>query len=510
MKTQPLPFRLGLQFRDSDDIMDLFALVLDLAESERRKGKYFEVPFARLWKRSLQPLPLTQFSSVSQQCLTNGTCVGAGDLTCPQKASGRASAWKIRLPGLSFVFRKRKPEGMVQSLVEYCLGSAEKLNVEDGATLFRILAAVGQTLNSENDKFVFLNREIAQQRLQAAKRRMAARPGLPAAMATRQGTAKLRTSGFLVSKRRDEVGDCLKFGPLAIWHASYNGPRCGQKTENQDATAADCFPEKATFALADGVGTSLGSRAAAAAFVRRFCDFPPNTRRWAECLPKDSIYALSEWMDEVLSQLLADPLSEDFKEVCGENFQRAAAIRLLDNTRTGHSLSMPAALTATLIGGIVRCTSDPARFEVDLLRVGDGLAERVTRDGTITPVLEMDPNETKISVAMGPGPLAREGLRRPGAITGRTITLQEGEFLLISSDGLARGHQTSVAQQLKDLLGRDILSNFQPEDTASSLRILQAASERADELYEKTSGQTCLFGDNLSLIVISSLGSTRS
>jgi len=39
---------------------------------------------------------------------------------------------------------------------------------------------------------------------------------------------------------------------------------------------------------------------------------------------------------------------------------------------------------------------------------------------------------------------------------------------------------------------------------------LQAASERADELYEKTSGQTCLFGDNLSLIVISSLGSTRS
>jgi len=164
-------------------------------------------------------------------------------------------------------------------------------------------------------------------------------------------------------RRKEEEGACLRLDGLVLWHASYIGPRSAEKSENQDATFAITSLEMSSppylvFALADGVTTSMGSRLAATSIVRRFCELV------LQHMNKDEMVSASDLieaarktqvsLDELTKTLLSEANSYVFDAVRGSGLQRSAAARVLENTLDPRVAAMPAALMATLIGGIVQ------------------------------------------------------------------------------------------------------------------------------------------------------------
>jgi serine/threonine protein phosphatase PrpC len=165
-------------------------------------------------------------------------------------------------------------------------------------------------------------------------------------------------------------------------------------------------------------------------------------------------------------------------------------------------------MAATLVGGVVQPSANGRGLEVFALRVGDGLIERIENldtEGGISSLLAMDSQETEISASLSPGRLGENSLVSPETIL---PSIGAGELLLVSSDGLTRGHNGSVSQKLREITGSSRIG-LHNDDQSAALTILQKAADQADDSF-KENQQIHLFNDNLSLIVITSkLGKRR-
>jgi hypothetical protein len=169
---------------------------------------------------------------------------------------------------------------------------------------------------------------------------------------------------------------------------------------------------------------------------------------------------------------------------------------ILQNTRTAKKAHLQAAMATTLIGGYLRPAEQEGQFAGAVVCIGDGAVEIIDVDGSGKPVLATDPDETAIDMWLGPGVRSREALQS-GAVQVHPFSLARGQFLLLSSDGLTRGHHKPVWSKVSELTG-DIPSRLQPKHAdaaAALLRDLAAAAERSQDGAR-------LFEDNLSLILV--------
>ena len=365
----------------------------------------------------------------------------------------------------------------------HCLECGPERGIESGRDLCRLMAAVAQTLYSTNLALVRRNRQLA------------ARWADSVGIENEWSDEKL-----FVSHRPDERGGYLSAGKVSLWMASHIGPNYADKLENQDAVCARPCGGGLVFALADGVTTSLGSRFAAALASFWFCREARAFCQVSAPEPEMLIKAArltQQSMDAMLERLLVDPVSADMGEILRtSNFQRNTADAMLGNTKTAEMPFLEPALATTLIGGFILPAACTGEFSAAVICVGDGAVERIGQDGQVEQIFATDPAVTEIGMAMGPGPLAREALQGNG-IEPRPITLKAGDYLLVSSDGLARGHQESIWKKANELVG-DIRPQFRRCHSCAAgdlLRDLAAAAEKSDD-----SGH--LFDDNVSLILV--------
>jgi serine/threonine protein phosphatase PrpC len=502
--------------QDNDDVLQLFSLLLEKADIQVKAGKRFGIPFATFLK------------------LGNCNRPSSDDLTmlCRLASSGNFNGfdkdWPVVFRNIntggsssSTVARDQNQTAMFHDLLQFALDSAPLFNLQ-APHVCRLLAAVGQTLEARNGQFRQRNRSMADRHRSAAHKRVAPTPIAPESAPVLR--AADQPSQILVTQQlpwqidfrgREEQAACFNLDRITLWHASYIGPRSAEKMENQDATFALTAPEMSAppyllFALADGVTTSLGSRLAATSIVRRFCKLLLQQMNNSERLTgSDLIHAAQKTqvkLEELARTLLQDVDSHSFEAMLGSELTRKVATRVLQNTLEPRVAAMPAALNATLIGGVVQPNGSPGNFQVDLLRIGDGSVEHIDARGQITSVLDTDPEVMKISEALGPGPQSRALFDQAGTpLHVTTVTLGPGESLLVSSDGLARGHTLPISRKLSELLGEGFWKKAQAEEADAALRILHRACASADELFLQDPKQT-LFADNVSLILIRSEG----
>ncbi len=503
--------------QDNDDVLQLFSLLLERADTQARAGKRFGIPFAAFLK--LCNCNRTSSDDLAQlsRSASLSNCDGfdkSWPLAFRKSDSGSAAG--------AHVSSSENQPAMFVDLLQFALDSAPRFNLQ-GSQVCRLLAAVGQTLEARNSCFRQRNRSMADRHRSAAQKRVAstlavAPESAPVPRAPEQPSHIGVTHQFpwqIDFRAKEEQAACFNLDGITLWHASYIGPRSAEKMENQDATFALTAPELSSppylvFALADGVTTSLGSRLAATSIVRRFCKQLLQQMNKAERLTgSDLIHAAEETqvkLEELARALLQDVDSHGFEAMLGSELTRKVATRVLQNTLEPRVAAMPAALNATLIGGVAQPNGSPGNFEVDLLRIGDGSVEHINAQGEITSVLDTDPETMKISEALGPGPQSRalfDKASTPPRIT--TVTLGPGEILLVSSDGLQRGHTLPISRKLSELLGEEFWKKARAEDADTALQILHRACSSADERFLQDAKQT-LFADNVSLILIRSEG----
>lgn len=300
---------------------------------------------------------------------------------------------------------------------------------------------------------------------------------------------------------------------ISLWHASHVGPSYAEKGENQDATFACTDGSRVFFALADGVSTSYGARFSAVAIVNIFCSTLQELLKSATeptpSLLKEAANKTRIWLDDTLSFLVTNPNASEWAQVRGaSNINDDVALHLCENTQTLANRFWGPVMAATLVGGVVQPSANGRGLEVFALRVGDGLIERIENldtEGGISSLLAMDSQETEISASLSPGRLGENSLVSPETIL---PSIGAGELLLVSSDGLTRGHNGSVSQKLREITGSSRIG-LHNDDQSAALTILQKAADQADDSF-KENQQIHLFNDNLSLIVITSkLGKRR-
>jgi serine/threonine protein phosphatase PrpC len=410
---------------------------------------------------------------------------------------------------------------MLRDLLQFALESAPVFHLQ-GPQVCRVLAAVGQTLDAKDRRYRQQNRSLADRHRAAARHRISP-PSKPAEVreeASIETAARATESQVVVKKqppwqidfrRADEEAACLRLDGIVLWHASYIGPRSAEKSENQDATFALTNPAMSSppylvFALADGVTTSLGSRLAATSIVRQFCELVQRQMSKGEPVTgSDLIQAARRTqvsLEELTKTLLNDVNSYGFEAMLGHELTRKVATRVLENTLNPKVAAMPAALNATLIGGVAQPNGSTGVFQIELLRIGDGTVEHIDAKGNLTCVLETDPSVMAITESLGPGPQSR-ALFEQGALATTTVMLGPGESLVVSSDGLARGHDQPISKKLSELLGEQFWEKARPEEADAALEILHRACDSADKVFLGDAKQS-LFADNVSLIVIRS------
>lgn len=310
--------------------------------------------------------------------------------------------------------------------------------------------------------------------------------------------AKTELTAFTLAQlqqRPDEQGQCVTVAGLKLWHASHCGPVLAAKAENQDATWADSVGGNLVFALADGVSTSLGARLAAAlaarAFVTRAAHSLNHTPHLAaaELLRAAAAYAQQQ-LEELLDQFRRAPHAPQFAALRGP-VQPEVAVRLLANTLTRHKNWGPA-LATTLLGGVAVRQPQTASFQVHIAVSGDGAIEHFdAAQQSWRRELATDPALTALADALCPGPAGRAGLQALRLLP--PVTLRPGDTLLLSSDGLARGHQETVSAILSQ-------HNCWPDGSPQAdfaWQVLARAAQTADR-----SESTTLFADNLSLLLL--------
>jgi hypothetical protein len=208
-------------------------------------------------------------------------------------------------------------------------------------------------------------------------------------------------------------------------------------------------------------------------------------------------------MNDLLTNVLARWHTEDFSDLY-DPLPRESALMILQNTATPTRRRVGPALAATLIGGLIASTDSKNGFTGHVVSLGDGVVEHVMSDGRLIPLLEMDRNETTIDAFVAPGPQGAAAMHR---LTSVSVSLGPGDLLLASSDGLARGHELPVWQELCHLLRRDLHTVFDsPADSARML--LDEAASIADHLREGEA-RSHLFNDNLSIVLTARTASPR-
>ncbi|WP_263352916.1 protein phosphatase 2C domain-containing protein [Acidicapsa acidisoli] len=477
--------------QDREGVVQLFSLLLERADEQSALGKQFELPFAALLKLANCNRP--SLHQLEQFCESHQPCDGWPYSVCAAAARSTDGV----APGMFF------------KLLRSALDTAKHFDV-DGAHLCRALAAVGQTLLARNRRFRRMNRIVARKYRESALQRIT--PGATAlepAQAQRQVNLDLPCE--VEFRRQNEQGGSLRQEGLTLWHASYIGPKIADKSENQDATFAAVAAVQASkpsviFALADGVSTSMGSRVAANSIVRRFCEFVIQQMKSNEAVTVSDLIEAArrtqDSLDELATALLERTDGYIFDAVRGDSLHSKTAVRILEATQRAKASPIPAALSATLIAGIAQPIANGGSYAIELLRVGDGSVEHIRRDGEVCPVFETNPEVVAIAQALGPGPRSRAHFDGSGEmIETKSVTLQAGESLIVSSDGLVRGHQQSVSAKVSELMGQEFLNTAEPTQADAALQILHKACSFADELFKKDS-QQLLFADNVSLILI--------
>ena len=175
-------------------------------------------------------------------------------------------------------------------------------------------------------------------------------------------------------------------------------------------------------------------------------------------------------------------------------------MRLCENTKKRTNRFWGPAMAATLVGGVGQPSEDGRRLELYIIRIGDGLVEHIeTLDsvGGVSPLLSMDSEETEISASLCPGPLGQNALSNTEVIQ---PSIGVGEALLISSDGLTRGHSVPVFEKLREIIGNPQIG-LRCGDQSSALTVLQKAADHADDAFNGNRDLK-LFNDNVSLIVL--------
>jgi hypothetical protein len=373
----------------------------------------------------------------------------------------------------------------LRDALDFCLRSAPDAGISSGRDLCRLIGAVAQTLYSTNLDLVRRNRALMP---------ATTLPPTPA----RATVAAWQDEGKFLAQRPDEHGGSLTRGQIALWMGSHVGPSYADKVENQDAVCAFECGAGLVFALADGVSTSLGSRHAAALAVHRFCS---EAARLYQCSGTDeavlveAAHYTQRGLDDVLEDILADP-SAPVPEFLKSSMAEKTAFAVLGNTKTGEKDFLQPALATTLIGGFLQPGPDGREFHCTVLCVGDGAVERIGQDGAAFPLIATDPGKTEIGGFIGAGVRSRRMLEREGVTVGHQV-LRAGEHLLISSDGLARGHTNTVWDEIVELTG-DPRSRLERGNDAIAVGLLRDVAGAADARHEAGG----LLDDNLSLIVV--------
>jgi hypothetical protein len=468
----------------------LFSVLLHRADEQAASGGIFELPFAFLLRLANLNRPTLQ------------------ELRLYQQQRELKQEWPVARHATSNGAGGGQSFGMFFDLLAYGLDSASRFDVT-GPQLCRILAAVGQTLHSQNETFRSANRSLAD-KFSVPGKEDVTEPASVVQKTPDQVSFSLDAPSEVEFRRDTEQGGSISLPGLTLWHASFIGPEAGSKLENQDATYAVRAPGKSAqfcivFALADGISTSMGARVAANCIVRRFCEYviaaiKPGLPVTADALIDAARHARAS-LDFLAQSLLHQTNTFVFDMVRGALPSRSAE-RILDNTLNPRLSAMPPALSSTLLGGVVQNLESSEQYRVDFFTIGDGVAEQIDSNGDIHPLVVTDPAVTRIFESVGPGPRAREVLEDADQRVGtHTVTLRAGETLLVSSDGLARGHSGEVSKKLADLLGEPFWITARSAEPDAALKILRSACSRADQIFENDPNES-LFADNVSIIMI--------
>ncbi len=472
-------FQLGAP-RDSDNFLQLFAIVLDELEKQKLQGSLFaDIPPALLlcWGENNEPT--------------------LADLQLGLEPVAPQGNWPIELQNN---WPRAVKNGFQQAL-SAALTAAPSFRIESGRLICRLLAFVAQTYRPDNEEFSRRNRQIGRSQLAAARailnKERSNSPEGPKQSLLLQPLHTSAAKHILSSPDNKAVlEEYLSTPALRLWQASHSGPTFAQKGENQDATYALTCDDAIAFALADGISTSYGARFAAKTVAFNFCKAAscymavPND---IETTIRKSVQSAQDWLNSVLLHLLDDPTAPEWNDVAGQSFiARDVALRLLDNTRTRQHHHWGPSLATTLIAGIARPFNHG--WEVGFLHIGDGVVERWVENGSVIPLISMDNSQSEIDACISPS------LDRLASHVGdfHQFSLHSTDLLLVSSDGLTRGHESTVTKKLSEIgtLQRGVYDH----KSLRASRMLNKACEYADRLYE--TDRLSLFADNLSLIII--------
>ena len=476
---------------DSPDTLMLFSVLLETARKlEVRLARRFEV----------KPAPLLHWLHLRH-------CHPTADDLRQCAVSGQLPE---RLQGIMVQGSVDPVNGVFVATLRVALQHAPAFGITDPVAIGRVLAFVSQTEWTEEADIRAHNYGLADRYAASAQKilqRKSLSPSIapatpaPVSPAPQPPRALRPRPEQPYADRIDERGDFLRAGSLQAWFASSRGPAYTRKPDNQDAAYATQSSGSLVFAIADGVSTSTGARYGAAATAFYFTEcladcLKSSAERSPDVLLKAARMAHTV-LDSLLKTLLAQWTEHDFSEVYAD-MGRDSAARILENTRAPKR-DWPPALASTLIGGYLAPAGASASGHV--LRIGDGVVEKLDPFDRCDSVLGMDSTVTEVSTYFGPGPIAAGNLSAAQVVS---ITLDPGEWLLVSSDGLTRGHSNSVSDQLSARLGRDFLRQLPPTNGAA-LSPLERAAAAADQAHASGTALD-LFGDNLSLVLVTNAG----
>ncbi len=301
--------------------------------------------------------------------------------------------------------------------------------------------------------------------------------------------------------REDETtgGFVTSFG-LGVWFASHIGPALAHKIENQDIALARTGDGRVWFAICDGVSTSFGSRFASALACHAFVDKLAMSNTHDLGAFEDLLCAASfaeDELDKSLMGLLANSSPDAWDDVKGGSMLDTQVIRrLAENTASPINRFWGPVMTSTLLGGVAVRVGNS--WKVNLIRIGDGVAEKQNSSGVLDALFGVSSDEFEISNALRPG-APSVALRE--RVEHATLILEPGELLLLCSDGLARGHNERVLDMLHGLFP-DFSLDPSLHSGVAALDLLRRAASRADELFNTMAALPPLFADNLSVILL--------
>jgi hypothetical protein len=429
--------------------------------------------------------------------------------------------------------RQIKPGDPILIALDGILELAEDFSISRGSDVCRLLGFVCQTLSGSdherrkgNDdiagKFYSAARQrqqIAVERKQFALRQYQLNGGRPPQSLASLGNPKemkgvarvpvLEPRATVVrptpwpnlSDRQDETtGGFVTATGISLWYAAHVGPRYAQKGENQDAAHALGRGSRVFFALADGVSTSFGSRFAAAAIVKLFCEDLANRSKGDSPIDeealKDTARRTHEWLNACLEYLTSNQALPEWSDLKGaSNLNMDVVLQLAENTTKPKNRFWAPVMASTLVGGYAERTHSGAT--VTLIRIGDGIAERTDRDGKSTPILTMDATETEVTSVLGPGQASGAAISKAEL---QTVFLAVGDTLLLASDGLVRGHRDGLAKELQSVCPSKV-ANLNSAPSTAAMDILRLAAQHGDQAFNLDPEQK-LFADNLSLIAM--------